>query len=354
MSFIRKSLVASFTSLLTLTLLSLAISIGINHTAGNSANVKKALADSGIYKTIVPNALAQTQSISTSVGNIPLNDPQIKSAAESSLTPTEVQGDADKIIDSIYAWLNGKTQTPNFNISLAGPKDKLANNISLVIEQRAATLPTCTSLSRISTDVINASCLPPGVSPLQIATQVKSQIANNQDYLGQSDVTASSVKSSNSNQSIFSDQLRNLPNRYQHFKKAPYYLAALVILLAIAIVMLSSTRGRGLRRVGLALAVAGILTLAFGWGFDEVVKKAVVPNIKISNNVTQTEVRSVITDLTHPIDKSFVVCGTVYLLLALVFIFSENIFTWISNRSGSKAAAMNKNSQSEARRQLNP
>ncbi len=331
MNFARKGLVGGLTTLLVVFLFGLALDVGILHTLGNPDSVKKVLADSGIYNSVVPNALAQAQNLSTSAGDIPLNDPQIQAAAKTALTPAEIQGDANQIIDSVYAWLNDKTATPNFNIDLSSTKSAFAENVADIVQQRAASLPVCTSASEISTNAYSATCLPPGTTPAEAASQVKDQVLSGQGFLDQN-INANSVKGSDSNQNIFSDQLNKLPDQYRRLKHAPYITALLAILAAAGIVLLSSTRTRGLRRVGIALAIVGIIMLVFAWGSNKLISSQVIPHINIDNAATQKEIRSVVRDLAQAIDKNYWVFGVIYTVLGALFIGSEQIMMRLVDR----------------------
>src|SRR4051812_48563018 len=122
MNIIRKLLVASLVTLFSLFLFSAALSGGVNRTVGTSGKVKHILAESGIYDTVLPSVLDQTKQIDTSAGEISLENPQIKAAAQSAFTPQFIQTSTESVIDSVFDWLNGKTATPQFKIDLSGPK----------------------------------------------------------------------------------------------------------------------------------------------------------------------------------------------------------------------------------------
>lgn len=312
MNFIRKGAVASLTSGLVLLLFALAFDVGIWRSVGQPDNVKKVLADSGIYNSVVPNALSQAGKISTAGGDIPLNDPQIQAAAKSAIPPSQVRQDANQIIDSVYSWLNGKTPAPSFNIDLNSAKVNFASNIGEVVAQRAASLPACTAFSGTSFDAYNATCLPPGVTPSAAATEVKSQVLNGQGFLDKPVVNAASVKT-DSGKSVFDNQ--RIPKTYQRLKEIPWVIALLIIVFSAGIVFLSSSRRRGARRVSLALVGVGIFMLLFAWGVDKAAS-SVVSNIKINNNAAgQQQLRTVVKDLAQAIDKNYWLFGAVYIVL---------------------------------------
>lgn len=326
------------TSALVVLLFGIAFDSGIMHSAGNAGSVKKVLSDSGIYNSVVPNALNQAGNISTSTGDIPLTDPQVQSAAKSALTPAQVQTYANQVIDSVYVWLNGKTATPNFHIDLSGAKASFADNLADQVQQRATNLPVCTDMSSASYDAYSATCLPPGVTPAQAASAVRDQILNGQGFLDKPTISAQDVKKSGTNQSVFSDQFSQLPKQYQRLKRAPIILGLLAILAASGIVFLSSSRRRGVGRVGVALAGIGIFMLLFAWGLNRAAMHVVVPKISLNNAATQKEVRTVVLDLVQAVDKNYWLFGIAYTLLGSAVLASDWLLLSKLNHSSANHA----------------
>lgn len=304
---------ASLTSVLVMLLFVLAFDVGLIRSVGRPATVKKVLADSGVYDTLVPNALNQVKQINTSAGNIPLTDSVIKSAAVSTFTPSQIEQYANQIIDSTYAWLDGKTATPQFQIDLSGAKNTFADNVAKAMQDKYASLPVCTSYSAASFDAYSASCLPPGVTAAQAADTLKSQVLGGQGFLDQPVVNADTIKSSGSNQTVFNNQ--QIPKNYQRAKKAPLIATVLALLVAAGIVLLSASKRRGLRRVGIALAVVGIFMLLLAWGLNKVFTQNVLPSIKLDSSVVQQQAKTVATDLEQAVDKNYWMFGIIYAVI---------------------------------------
>ncbi len=169
MQFVRKSFLVIAASLLPALLFATAFDIGVLHVVGNAASVKKILASSGIYNSIVSSALDQANNSSDKNNNLNLTDPAIKAAAESTFDPTFVQNTTEKVIDGTYDWLNGKTTQPNFNIDLNTVKATFAIKVGDAAAARAATLPACPANSLPpSSDPFSAACLPKGITARQV------------------------------------------------------------------------------------------------------------------------------------------------------------------------------------------
>lgn len=311
MNFVRKGAVVSLTSLFTLLLFTIAFSVGILHTVGNPKGVEKVLADSGVYNNLVPNALAQIKQYSTDAGSIPLSNPQIQAAANAALTPAEVQKDVNRIVDSTYDWLNGKTAQPNFSLDLSGVQVTFAQKAADVVKQQAASLPVCTSVDQVNNDVFSATCLPPGVSPDQVAEQAKSQIQSGQGLLGNTTLSADTIKNGNG-QNVFNQQI---PKTYHKIKTAPLVAIVLAILTAAGIIFLSSTKTKGVRRVAYVLVAIGVLMMVLAYALNRVTDSKILPTIKINNAVSQKQIRTVVRDLEQAIDKNYWTFGVSYAVL---------------------------------------
>jgi len=114
MHFVRKALLVLVGAVFPLLLFATAFDFAILRVAGSPASVKQTLSDSGIYNSVVNNALDQAkQSTQADGSQIDLTDPAIKKAANESFTPQVIQNSSEKVIDGIYNWLNGKTTQPD-------------------------------------------------------------------------------------------------------------------------------------------------------------------------------------------------------------------------------------------------
>jgi hypothetical protein len=328
---IAKKLALGVLSPLFITLLfATAFDIGFVGTATHPPTVKRIISESGIYDSVVPSVLQQTKSIQTDVGTISASDPAIQKAANAAISPQYVKQNTETAIDSIYKWLDGAIAQPDFKIDLAGPKASFAQSVSGSIQQRLAALPACsrieTSQVLASGDYLNAGCLPIGVSPSAASAQVMASLTDSKDFLGNTTLSAGSIKNGDSQKSVFNDQLKSAPKQYQRAKKTPLILSVLTILTGVGIVFLSSTWQKGLRHVAINLVVIGLLMLAFSYALNRVVSTKVVPKIKVDNAVLQTDIRNLATDLTQQIDKNYWYFGGLYTVLGAGGIAAAEIF----------------------------
>lgn len=323
MNILRKMLLVFLGALLPFFLFALAIDTGIIRTAGSSENIKKILADSGIYDSIISSALDQAKSEVGDQDGVNLSDQAVKTIAEKTFTPQFLKENTEQVLDTIYLWLDGKTAVPAFRIDLSGLKSTFAAEAAKVAQERAVSLPACPaglSGSADNFEPFSATCLPRGMTPALVSDQVKNGLSSGEGFLENPVITADTIKVSGSNQSIFADQLKDVPQNYQKVKKTPFVLAILSLLIALGIVFLSSSRRAGLRRAGIILAVAGTLLLIFAWVLNWGVNQKALPQLKLENKVLQEKMKTLASDITASIDKTFWTFGGAYAVLGTLAI----------------------------------
>jgi len=337
MQFVRKALLVLLAPLFTLLLYATAVDVGFVRVGTHPSTIKSILAKSGIYNTVVPGLLDQSKEISGSGGSVSLSDSLVRTAAGQTFTPQLVQQDTEATIDGVYDWLDGKTPLPDFQIDLTSTKAAFAANVAKLAQQQLQTLPVCSSAASVENfEPLSASCLPPGVTPASAAATLQSTILSGKGFLDNPVITATSIKSGSSSQSVFADQLKNVPNQYQKVKKTPFLLGLVTIVLGLAIIFLSTARAAGLRRIGWPLLVVGIVLLAFAWAINRVTVHNLAPKISVNNAVLQSSLRTLIVDVEQAVDKSYWWFGGGYAALGLGAIGGA---MYIKKHNGSKKPA---------------
>jgi hypothetical protein len=310
----RKILLALLTPLLVGLLFLLALDIGITRTATHPKIVKGVLANSGLYDSLVPNLLKQQGSIQTVVGDISTNDPLVQQAAAKALTPAEVQKKSEAAIDSIYAWLDGKTPQPDFSLSFTPDKKTLADNLAAEVQARLNTLPACTTpYTASSFDALNATCLPPGVTAATAADALRGQI--NSATIDTASVKASDFKSdSDPNKTAFQDQFKDIPHRYQQLQKLPVILLLLALLTAVAMVLLRRDWRAGLKYVGILVLCVGIIMLFFALVFNSAIRSKAISGVNTDNKILEQNLKDAARDLAENVNKNYIYLGLAYIV----------------------------------------
>ncbi len=334
MNFARKAVLIIISPLFFVLLFTTAFDTGVIRVATHPATVKKIVADSGVYNNIIPSLLKQAGTVNSQTGSVVLTSPGVQSAAETTFRPQFLQTTTNNVIDSMYSWLDGKTAIPDFKIDLTSQKQQFAQLVAQAAGAQATSLPACTAPVDLSNyNVFTANCLPPGTTATDVSDGTLNTLLSGQGFLDNPVITADTLKASGSNQSVFQKQLKNLPATYRRIKETPLLLALLTLLLAVAIVFLSSTKRRGLKHVAITLLAAGLFLLLCAWGLSEGISKA-VPKINFNNAAFDSNIRALVTDLAQSIDKNYWWFGGLYSALGIGGI----IGVWYSGKELKPAA----------------
>jgi len=326
---LRRMIVILLVILLPFLILITVTDLGLTETFGNPTQIKKIVADSGLYNNVVSGVLDQAAKTSGGGNNsVSLADPAVKSAAVTTFSPQFVQQSTENVIDGTYDWLNGKVSQPDFRIDLSGKKNEFASLVASNAQQVASNLPECTRAQSEAInsqggnfDVFSATCLPTGSTSELVASNVQAQLANNQNFLKKTLITANSFnKSGSSNQPIFTGKLKKAPMIYQWLKRTPFILSLLVVLIVAGVIFISNNRRKGLRLAGIVLTVMGVITLIYSWSVNYAITKKILPQINISNLIIKTDVQSIAIRTTNTVDKYFWIFGGVYLVLGVCVI----------------------------------
>jgi len=342
MNILRRTGLVILSSLFVFFLFATAFDVGLIRTTTDPGTIKRLAAESGIYDSLVPSLLKQQGTISTSFGSLSANDPDIKQAIDSAVSPQYVRQNIEEAIDNVYKWLNGDISRPDFKIGLTDQRASIADSVSATLKQKLAGLPTCSfaksrAIARSgSFDIANATCLPYGVTAASLASNVKNSILNDRDIFKDASIDASDIKNGDTGKSVFEQAgVKNLPKQYQRAKKTPWILGILTILAGVGIVFLSETWHRGLRHIGINLLVVGIVMLLFSWALSHIVNTNIAPRISVDNRILQQDLRSLVVDIGHQINKNYWIFGGLYAVLGAGTLAGTSLFYRRINRAKS-------------------
>jgi hypothetical protein len=316
MGVVKKMALGLLSPLFIFLLLATAFDVGFIRTASHPATVKKLVADSGIYDTVVSNSLRQLKSVDTSLGTVDANNPVIQKAANQAVTPQYVQQQADTAIDNVYQWLDGDIGRPDFKIDLNSQRGDFAKKAAASIQQQLTGLPRCATLAQAqSFSALNATCLPPGTTAESAASQVQSSLSTS-DFLNQADISAANITDQSTGQSVFDQNtVQNIPKQYQRAKKTPVVLAILTILCGLGVIFLSKTWQAGLRHVGINLAIIGAVMIIVSFYLPRAVSAHVAPKLHVNSAGVKLDLSKVVNDVVQQIDKNYWFFGGLYTAL---------------------------------------
>ena len=288
------------------------------------AHLKTWLRQSHVYDTIVDNILSQSKgSLAKSSGGDQsvADQPAVKEAAKKAFNPQFLQNTSEQFIDGVTPWLEGKSPQPTFAIDIAGAKKAFAQNIADYARTRYAGLPVCPKGQVPNTsDILSVDCRVPGIAIDAQIQQTTNDLTNSKDFLPDATFTASNLTTGQgTDKKPLFDQLKNVPKGYSWAHRTPYILGGLA-LLAIGVIVLASTeRRKGVRRVATSLTIAGGGLLISLWlvGFGERKLETHIIQTPSASSGLQSTGLALLKEVQHSLSSTLVVFITVFLAVAV-------------------------------------
>lgn len=329
MLWIRNGVVYFLSSILFLCLLAGAAATSINIAGAHPDKIESWLSQSGLYTGMVNTAIKQAQT-STNTGTnsgVTLDDPAVQQAAKTAFTTDLLRTSVNTIINSNYAWLEGKTTKPEFTVDLTAAKQTFAQLIGENVTKRLASLPVCTPAQVIglkSFDPLTIACRPANLDPTVAGTTVTKQILTGNGFLSNPVITADTIDpnaTANGGKAYYV-KFSYAPKVYQSATKLPFAIGALGLLCAVGVIFISARKRKGLHRVGLVLTYAGIILITTRFVSDYVLKQI---EKQVFNNSSTGDLQQSLTAFAHLVENQLVKInmyfGIAYLALAaLIFI----------------------------------
>lgn len=328
----RKSFVGLLSVVLLAALLGSTLSSSAVLNLSDSTRIENWLNESKLYERFAATVIEQSKEATTDKSalatSVTDSDAAVRHAAESAFPPQLLRHNARTFIDSNYAWLEGKTETPEFAIDLSEAKLNFAEQVGAYVRSYSATLPECTPAQLAvqqnqPVDPLTATCRPPGITPEVLGAETTQKLSTSGEFLSNPVITAQTLnpRDDKGGSQPYYKKLAKAPEMYQLGQKMPLLLGALAILSAIGIVFLSSQRRRGLRRVSIILLIAGVLLVATKFVADTVFNRL---ENQIFNASTEGQLEKSLTDFAHRVETTLVntnfLFGLMLLALALLIL----------------------------------
>ncbi|HEY5668317.1 MAG TPA: hypothetical protein VIR03_04105 [Candidatus Saccharimonadales bacterium] len=317
MNILRRLTIVIARALLPVTLLAFGALFSINQTLGSPGKLQSTLKKSGIYDTIAANIVQQATS-QTGAKLDTSGQQALQKAVNSAVSPSYLEQQTNTVVQGIYNWMQGKTPNLSFSIDISSVKSQLVNGLADQASQRAATLPACTpqelrDMNTTNIDPFTVSCLPPGVTPAQIAATARQQ-AETSDAFKNSTVTPSTLAQDGKS---LQDQLKPLATSYKVVKYGAQVAVLLAVLLTVAVIVLSRPWQRGVKRASFTYlsigAVSAGLALLTGWLLKTVSNKLA----EQQNAELQSKIITAITNITADLRNWWVDYGLVLIGLGV-------------------------------------
>lgn len=246
-------------------------------TFGTPNAIKQATDDSNIYQATVDTILESAkQSAKDQSTQLPIDQPEIEQAARDAFPADLLSKNSTVIVDSVYGWLQGKTDQPTFSVDLTEAKQNFANGVADYAVRRYESLPPCTvaQLRTLNTEVdpFKVECRPPGLVSASVRQEVLDKILASPEFLADTSFTAADLPKDEQGRTV-TENLSRAPDAYSLMRSLPWLLTALVIVLGLGVLYLSDTKRQGLRSIGITLLGTGLFlgigALLITWSFDQ-------------------------------------------------------------------------------------
>jgi hypothetical protein len=328
MKWVRRILVYLLSIVLLVSLFGIALSTSARISLSHPSKIESWLDQSNLYTNLITSITDQAQTaIENNVsGGTSISKTVVQEAAQSAFPQSLLKQDTQTFLNSNYAWLEGKTATPSFNIDLSGAKQEFATKVAQSsVATHLTNLPACTvsqTLQLQSANPLLLSCRPVGVSTQVEVAQISQQVANNGSFLGNPVITAStfSNKGAGGNRPYYA-RFSKLPKAYQITQQLPWILGIVAIVSMIGITFWSRSKRAGLRRIGITLLTAGVLLVidkvATDAGFNKLKDKAF-------NSLNNHQIQQSLTSFAHYVEAELVKIdlwfGIVYIAIAVILL----------------------------------
>lgn len=270
MHFLRRLALVVVSGIFAFTLFWFGLTFGGERVFGTPNAIKQSLVSSGVYKSIIGDALDQAQKkmktdqAGDNSPDIPIDDPELRKIIVQAFPPEYLQTQTENTLDGIYGWLQGKTPQLVFDIDLTDSKARLADGVGSYATTRLSSLPFCTPGSPADdVNPFNATCVPRGFDIAAASSKAREKIAG-EEFIKDTHINAQTLKIGDEKQTI-DQKLRQAPKIYQLAQKAIYGLGVLALLTGASVLFLSETRRAGLRKLSVTGISVGISLSAVGF-----------------------------------------------------------------------------------------
>lgn len=235
----------------------------------NSQTIKEALVEEGTYSAIVPAVLKTTANTNVSTGVLNLKEPWVQTAAEKAFPANDLEQKANGAIDGTFAWLDGKTERPDFSIDLTPNKTAFADEVGSYAQNRYAGLQPCTRNNLpTSVDPLTINCRVPGVPAERVADTLRQQVLADRNFLADPVISPSNPSLNPVNQTATTDpfeQMEGLRSVYQYKALLIWILPLLIIVSIVAGLLLAPNKIQGMNRLSRSLLVSAVCLALIGF-----------------------------------------------------------------------------------------
>jgi hypothetical protein len=309
MSRVRKVVISVLAIILVISLFGLSFGTSFDLAFHSPNHLKTWATASDFYDSVVAKASSDTASNISNPKLLSGLDPIIKQSVVKVFPKSQLNQYIDTIINSNYAWLKGKTSTPNFTINVSSQKAAFANSIGNYVANQYQGLPKCSLsqiVSQITANPFNLACRTSVLSSAQIKDNVVKDIESAKILVSSNVITASSVKRNGKPYFL----AFNAQKAYKHLQYAPIVTAVIGIICVSGIIFLVNRKRLALLIAGVCFGFTGLILLITSVSTGRI-------DSRISSNLSK---HSNLSSFTNPVDS----------LIHKVISFVNGVNLWFS------------------------
>lgn len=228
----------------------------------SSDYIKSVLAHTNVYERIIPAFLTTNKDQPLGNGSdITLGDPRVMEIIENAYPPEDVELIATTIIDAFYDRIDGTEESLSFSIDLNDNQAVLAEGLAAFAAERVTGLPECTSPTQFDFDPFSTECRPPFLDVEQERERFEQQLLNEQLFIEDTVITEETLLGESSAERT--ETLDQISIAYQLARIAWIPILVFLSLLGVTVILLSTTRKRGIRKVGGGILGAALSLITF-------------------------------------------------------------------------------------------
>lgn len=233
-----------------------AVMTAISLLFGTPHVIKRTLVETKAYERFVPATIEANVRGGQPSSSLPLADEEVQKILIKSFPARDLQIKTEATIDSIYVWLNGATEQPEYKIDFGPNVDLLADEMSVYLINKVAFLPGCFD-QPTEFDPLTTKCKPEPFDVIAERQELAKQIRENNGLLPKTVYTAKDLPRNQAGKTVI-EQYPQIPTVFRLFKLSPIFLGLLTLLCGVTVLWLSRSKRRALKQLGTALISNGV------------------------------------------------------------------------------------------------
>jgi hypothetical protein len=237
----------------------------LNATLLDRDQVKGWLNQTGVYENLINNFIAPQirQSFAADPQTKILTADMMVDSLNQSLPPAFVKTQTEKVVNSSYDWLSGKTDRVEFTIPLEQPAEQFYATIRSRLIANLQALPPCRTATATYDQITSATCLPRSITAETAADQIVGQIKTEGQLFAPTITEQTFTPPSGQQDNI--GTLTAIPTTLHWLYWIHVLSWPLAIAAAASLIYLNQPRIKGIRTIGFRILLPGFVYLLIGY-----------------------------------------------------------------------------------------